>query len=381
VHTVCWSGLPVILGDRASTAAAHGALENSIFDLAATIIGLAVHSSAWRYILRLGADRRCSFSSWRHDKPVTGVGKPCSVLRDERQIRELPEETTQLCSSLHVGLRRAIALSCKASANAVLKRRASIITEAKSVIRVPQLTGALRSAPLGESFLFQDSLEEAIKVQKPLGPILTKRVSLPSRNRPPPRHSLPTQVGTPREASLSRGLGKMLLGTLVLLGGQPRRVRGDKRGHIRPLKSKGTSDQASSSSSFPSKREHCRGDDFDLLNPRGPLTKPLPPPLRGSVVEGMTPGLVGHMVSKRFARPRYHPARSSSGFRLATAYNLNSQSCGPSTGLGQGFRSMSRSRIPSGQRGDSSYRQPRSRLLQPHFCGPKEAEGILEANY
>jgi hypothetical protein len=79
---------------------------------------------------------------------------------------ELPEETTQLCSSLHVGLRHAIALSCKASANAVLMRRDSIIIEAKSVIRLPQLTGALRSAPLGESFLFQDSLEEAIKIQK-----------------------------------------------------------------------------------------------------------------------------------------------------------------------------------------------------------------------
>jgi hypothetical protein len=56
-------------------------------------------------------------------------------------------------------------LSCKASANTVLKRRDSIITEAKSVIRLPQLTGALRSAPLGEFFLFQDSLEEAIKTQ------------------------------------------------------------------------------------------------------------------------------------------------------------------------------------------------------------------------
>jgi hypothetical protein len=64
---------------------------------------------------------------------------------------ELPEETTQLCSSLHVRLRRAIA-------NAVLKRRDNIIAEAKSVIRLPQLTGALRSAPSGESFLFQDSL-------------------------------------------------------------------------------------------------------------------------------------------------------------------------------------------------------------------------------
>jgi hypothetical protein len=94
---------------------------------------------------------------------------------------ELPEETTQLCSSLHVGLRHAIALSCKASTNAVLKRRDSIITEDKSVIRLPHLTGALRSAPLGESFLFQDSLEEAIKVQKTLDPIPTKCVSWPDK--------------------------------------------------------------------------------------------------------------------------------------------------------------------------------------------------------
>jgi hypothetical protein len=131
---------------------------------------------------------------------------------------ELPEETTQLCSSLHVGLRQAIALSCKASANTVLKRRDSIITEAKSVIRLPQLTGALRSAPLGESFLFQDSLEEAIKVQMTLDPIPTKRVSWP-------RENAPRNVG-------SGGWSK-----------------GDKRGHIRRLSLRGT------------------------------LTKPLPPPL------------------------------------------------------------------------------------------------------
>jgi hypothetical protein len=92
-------------------------------------------------------------------------------------------------------------------------------------------------------------------------------------------------------------------------------------------------------------------------------------------------GLLGHMVSKRFAHPGYYPARSSPEFRLTTAYNLNSQSCGTPTGFGQGFCSTSGSGIPSGQRGDSSYRQPRSRILQPHFCGPKEAEGILEANY
>jgi hypothetical protein len=90
---------------------------------------------------------------------------------------ELPEDTTQLCSSLHVGLRHAIALSCKASASAVLKRRDNIITEAKSAIRLPQLTEALRSAPLGECFLYQDSLEEAIKVQVTLDPIPVKRVS------------------------------------------------------------------------------------------------------------------------------------------------------------------------------------------------------------
>jgi hypothetical protein len=70
---------------------------------------------------------------------------------------ELPEETTQLCSSLHVGLRHAFALSCKASANAVLKRRDFVIADTKSAVRLPQLTGALRSAPLGESFHFQDS--------------------------------------------------------------------------------------------------------------------------------------------------------------------------------------------------------------------------------
>jgi hypothetical protein len=34
---------------------------------------------------------------------------------------ELPEETTQLCYSLHLGLRHDIALSFKASANTVLK--------------------------------------------------------------------------------------------------------------------------------------------------------------------------------------------------------------------------------------------------------------------
>jgi hypothetical protein len=96
---------------------------------------------------------------------------------------------------------------------------------------------------------------------------------------------------------------------------------------------------------------------------------------------GTTPGfrrILGHMVSRRFTRPGYYLARSSPGFRLATAYNLDSQSCMPSSGLGQGFRSTSK--IPSGQGGDSSYRQPMSRLPQPHIYGPKGAEGILEAH-
>jgi hypothetical protein len=95
---------------------------------------------------------------------------------------------------------------------------------------------------------------------------------------------------------------------------------------------------------------------------------------------GTTPGFhgfLGHMVSKRFAHPAYHPAQSSPGFHLATAYNLGSQSWSPSTGLGQGFRPTSGSQIPSGQRGDSSYRQLGSRLLQPHFCGPKEADRLI----
>jgi hypothetical protein len=43
--------------------------------------------------------------------------------------------------------------------------------------------------------------------------------------------------------------------------------------------------------------------------------------------------------------------------------------------------SKSGSQIPSGQRGDISYRRPWSRLLQPHFCVPIEAEGILETDY
>jgi hypothetical protein len=107
---------------------------------------------------------------------------------------KLPEETTQLCSSLHVGLRHAIVLSCKASANAVLKRRDIVIPDAKSTIRLPQLTGALRSAPLWDSFLFQDFLEGAIKVQKTLDPSPTKRASWPNKakNQTTPRYSQPT---------------------------------------------------------------------------------------------------------------------------------------------------------------------------------------------
>jgi hypothetical protein len=64
-------------------------------------------------------------------------------------------------------------------ANAVLTRRDIVIADAKSVIRLPQLTGALRSARLGESFLFQDSLEDAIKIHKTLDSIPTKHASWP----------------------------------------------------------------------------------------------------------------------------------------------------------------------------------------------------------
>jgi hypothetical protein len=58
-----------------------------------------------------------------------------------------------------------------------------VIADATSSIRLPPLTGALRSAPLGESFLFQDYMEEAIKIQKSLDPIPTKRAS--GRNTTP----------------------------------------------------------------------------------------------------------------------------------------------------------------------------------------------------
>jgi hypothetical protein len=46
------------------------------------------------------------------------------------------------------------------------------------------------------------------------------------------------------------------------------------------------------------------------------------------------------MVSKRFARPGYYPTQSSPGFRLATAYNLDSQSNASSTGLSQSFKPL-----------------------------------------
>jgi hypothetical protein len=143
---------------------------------------------------------------------------------------ELPEETTQLCPSLHVELRHAIALSCNASANAVLKRRDNIITEAKSVIRLPQV----RSAPLGECFLFQDSLEEAIKVQTTLDPIPVMRVSWPDKAKKQTPYQVQSsyfcrdfQGGLPRSRPRvqaprnERSVGRSAQG-----------VRGDKRGHI-----------------------------------------------------------------------------------------------------------------------------------------------------
>jgi hypothetical protein len=51
------------------------------------------------------------------------------------------------CSSCRTASRNSPLV--KASANIVLKRRDNIITEAKSVIHLPQLTGALRSALRG----------------------------------------------------------------------------------------------------------------------------------------------------------------------------------------------------------------------------------------
>jgi hypothetical protein len=154
------------------------------------------------------------------------------------------------------------------------------------------------------------------------------------------------------------------------VGSQLRGARGNKRGHA--LKFKGTSDQASSSSSYPSKRGRKKGG----IASNSSVT--LQEHCKGTTLEFRR--LLAHMVSKRFARTEYYPTRSSPGFRLATAYNLSPQSSASSTGLGQSFRFTSRDQIPSGQRGDSSYRQPRSRLLQPHFLWFKEAEGILEAD-
>jgi hypothetical protein len=52
-------------------------------------------------------------------------------------------------------------------------RAETVFADAKASIRLPQLTGALRSALFVEPFLVQDSLEEAIKVQKTIDPIPT----------------------------------------------------------------------------------------------------------------------------------------------------------------------------------------------------------------
>jgi hypothetical protein len=104
----------------------------------------------------------------------------------------------------------------------------------------------------------------------------------------------------------------MLLGMILLVGSQLRRVRGDKKGHFRPLKSKGTSDQASSSSSFPSKRGRKKGGIAS--NSSVSLQE-----LCRETTPGFC-GLLGHMVSKRFG---YYPTRSSPGFRLATTSILS----------------------------------------------------------
>jgi hypothetical protein len=63
-------------------------------------------------------------------------------------------------------------------------------------------------------------LEAVIKVQKTLDPIPTKRVSWTDKAKKQTTSQAQSQVGTPREASLGQGLGKMLLGMSVPVGGQ-----------------------------------------------------------------------------------------------------------------------------------------------------------------
>jgi hypothetical protein len=132
---------------------------------------------------------------------------------------EFPEETTQLCSSLHVGLCHAIALSCKVSANAVLKRRNNVICEAKSVIRLPQLTRALRYAHLGNPSFSKIPWRKRSRSKRPFP--LNVPLGL-AKKHTTLRYSLPTQGGTTREAPLGQNLGEMLLGLMVPVGGQPR---------------------------------------------------------------------------------------------------------------------------------------------------------------
>jgi hypothetical protein len=84
------------------------------------------------------------------------------------------------------------------------------------------------------SYGISESLQHS-KIELPEDPIPTKRASWPDKSK---------KQTTPQVQSTY---------SVVPVGGQPRRVRGDISGNIRPLKSKGTSVQASSSS-YPSRR-------------------------------------------------------------------------------------------------------------------------------
>jgi hypothetical protein len=74
-------------------------------------------------------------------------------------------------------------------------------------------------------------LEEAIKFQKTLDPIPTKRASGPdkAKEQTTPWLSQPTQVQTTREAPLGLSLKEMLIGTRVPVGGQPSGSEGTKQ--------------------------------------------------------------------------------------------------------------------------------------------------------
>lgn len=117
----------------------------------------------------------------------------------------LSEDATAICDALQIGLRHAIALSSKLAANAVLKRRDKILAEAKS-LRDTQLVSALRTAPLEGPFLFQDSLEEALKSQQNIDSLYSRSSATKSSFKIPRKqataHASYAAVGQP---SLPRG--------------------------------------------------------------------------------------------------------------------------------------------------------------------------------